>query len=404
MNNTEYSLIALLLNYPEYYQRMHNIDNVFIDQDCFKIYDVIRKQKNFTSDTVYAAINGRVNKYKFEEIYNYDFYEDGFEGYIKYIRTISAKNKIIRYAEKLKSSSYIDIEEIALDIRNLVGGIDSLYDENIQSSREIIKEMQCQDQTICKLVSSCVPYIDKRGGLEDTDYVIIAARPSDGKTTKALNLMGEDVARKLKIGFFTTETRNKKVMSLLACMMAGIHEIKYRTNQLNPLESEKLSKAFEILYNTEMYLDGTPRLYLDSLKRKAREMVRKYGVQKIYVDYLQRIQHYDKRIIGRYELITYISSELKALAVELGVPFVVLAQLNRENVRADREPNISDLKGSGDIEQDADIIILLHHELVLEDGDAAQIKNIVGKYRNGPKGYYKSVFNKPLRRMLLHDE
>jgi replicative DNA helicase len=375
---------------------------MFIDDDCRKLYDVMVKQKNFTSTTIRDAVKGRVSEVKFEELYNYDFYEESFEGYVGYTRTMSAKDKIIRYADKLKHGTYTDIEEIATDIRSLVSGIDNIYDEEIQSTREIINEIQCYDEPICKLVPSCIPYIDKQGGLEETDYIVIAARPSDGKTTQALNLMGEDALRKIKVGFFTTETKNKKVISLMACMMAGVSEIRYRTNRISLQERERLAKAFEILYNTEMYLDGTPRLYLDSLKRKARQMVKKHGVQKIYVDYLQRIKHYDKRIIGRYELITYISGELKALAVELGVPVIALAQLNREHVKAGNEPTIENLKGSGDIEQDADIIILLHHEVELDKG--TQIKNIVGKFRNGPQGNYKSVFNKPLRRILLHDE
>jgi replicative DNA helicase len=402
MDNPEYSLIALLLNYPDNFERFKNLPNMFQDRKCKYIYALMKKQLNYTQSTIYQIAKEHIKQVEFDELYEYYFEEDELDSYKDYLQSKYAVKQVKDYSSKLSRVDYIRYDEVKEGIEKIIIDIDNSNDEKIQNSQQIIKEMQAQPQTICKLVKSGIPYIDRHGGLESTDYVVIAARPSQGKTTYALNLIGEDFVNGIIPGFFTTETNNKKVMSILACMFAGVEEDKYRIDNLSIPERDRLATSFRMLYDKEIYLDGTPKLKLTALKRKAHEMVKKHGVQKIYIDYLQRVQYYGRGISGRYETVTYISSELKALAVELEVPVIALAQLNRNSEKEKREPRIDDLKNSGDIEQDADIIDLLYHESTLEDG-TVNVKNIIGKYRNGPVGSYYTLFNKPMRRIRNYE-
>jgi replicative DNA helicase len=400
VNNPEVSLIALLLNYPEYYEKVSKLPNSFQEKKCRYIFELMKKQIVYNKDTILSIINEKkvFSELEFYEIYETYFEEDSFESYIDFIQSQYAKAQLERYCSKIRQIDYTRYDDIKNGLEKIISDID-VNDEDIQSSAEVIGEMQKQPESICKMIKSGIPYFDSDGGFESTDYVVIAARPSDGKTTYALNLIGEDIVNGIVPGFFTTETNNKKIMSILSCLFASVEERRYRNNNLTMQEREKLAKAFSMLHSKEVFLDGTSRLFLRSLRRKARKMVRKHGVQKLYIDYIQRIQHSDKNLKGKYELTTYISAELKALAIELDVPIIALAQLNRENEKNNREPRKSDLKNSGDIEQDADIIILLHHKSILEDGITVQVDNIVDKNRNGPKGRYMTFFNKQLRRI-----
>jgi replicative DNA helicase len=398
MNNAEKSLIAILLNYPENFQKVRNLKNIFLDRNCQKIFSLMQRQKRFTKSTILSVLqeNKAVTEIDFYEIYEYYYEVEQIDSYIDFVVSQYIRNSVISYAHTLKEN-YETYEEIKEKLDSISIAIDNT-DEEIQNTKEAIQSMQEDHRNICKLVPSHLPYIDINGGLESTDYVIIAARPSNGKTTLALNLIIQDMKNNIIPGFFTTETNNKKIISLLTCITARIEEIRYRTMSMTTEEKNRLTKAYETLYEQDLYLDGTPRLYLDSLKRKARQMVREKKVGKIYIDYLQRIRCEDKRMRNNYEKITYISEELKALAVELEVPIICLAQLNRGNEKDGREPVKSDLRGSGDIEQDADIIILLHPAIENLD-KTIDIKNIVAKYRNGQQGEHYAIFNKKLRRI-----
>ena len=392
--NPEYSLIALLLNYPELYEKVKQLPNIYKEKRCRYIYSVMKKQVIFSKATIQEVIkaNKAMTPTQFEEIYEHYFEEDNLDSYVDYLLSRHSKDIIIDYASKLKRTDYTRYDEIKEDVEKLMIEMDKGTDKDVQSSAEIIEEMQQNNKSICELIPSGIKYIDRHGGFENTDFVIIAARPSVGKTSYALNLIGQDIYDNRPVGFFTVETHSKKIMSILACIFAGVEETKYRTNNLTDDERTKLGKAFEMLSVRKIFLDATPKIQLRSLKRKAKKMVKENGVKKIYIDYLQLINHYDKRIKSRYELITYISQELKELTRELEVPVICLAQLNRSSENTNREPRKSDLKESGAIEQDADEIILLHPE-----GD--KLKNIVDKYRNGPQGSYYTAFNKKLRRI-----
>jgi replicative DNA helicase len=393
MNNPEYQLIALLLNYPENYEKIEKLSNIFYDNKCNYIFSIMQKQKKFNVDTIRQVAKCRINDVEFDKIYEDTYFEeDQLESYTEYIQSQYAKRKVIKFSNELKHVDYMRFDEIKENIEKIVVDIDKSNDEEIQDSQEIIEEMQRDDATICKLEKSWIRYLDKWGGYESTDLIYIAARPSVGKTTYVLNLMAEDLKNDVPAGFFTVETNSKKIMSILACIFAAVEELKYRTNQLDENEKNRLAKSFEKLYNKKIYFDKTANIKIRSLAKKARKMVKKHGVKKIYIDYIQLITCNDKNIKSRYELVTYISQQLKGLTKELEIPIICLAQLNRLSENAGREPRISDLKESGAMEQDGDVIILLH-----PDGD--KIKNIVGKWRNGPQGAYYTLFNKPLRRI-----
>lgn len=282
-----------------------------------------------------------------------------------------------------------------------------IQNTKIFEEREIIEVKKIAEYILNEFVNkkekiylqSNISYFDLKGGIEKTDYIIIGARSSVGKTTFALNNIISCLDNNETIGFFTLETDKEKITSLLVCIKAGIEEWRFRTNNLETIfQKEQLQNAFAWIQEKKLYIEDSPLNDIESIRQKVRTMVKKYGCQKIFIDYLSYIKLPNKMNI--YEGVTAISKELKQLTRLYKVPIFVLAQLNRNSDKEQREPRISDLRDSGQVEQDADIIILLHQDLENSfEEDTVKLKCIIGKWRNGKTGYYVQNFDKKLRKI-----
>jgi len=232
-------------------------------------------------------------------------------------------------------------------------------------------------------------------GLQNSDLILIAARPSMGKTAFTLNIAQNVGVRQHKtVAFFSLEMSQEQLVQRLLCQLAHIDSQKLRTGHVaGDEEWGRLTEACEKLYNAPIYIDDTPGISIAEMRSKARRLKAEHGLDMIIVDYLQLMQGRNSE--SRQQEISEISRSLKGLARELKVPLIALSQLSRsvEN-RQDKRPMLSDLRESGALEQDADIVSFLYREDYYDKETENQhiTEVILAKHRNGPVGSIKLFF------------
>jgi len=229
--------------------------------------------------------------------------------------------------------------------------------------------------------------IDKiTGGFQDTDLVIVAARPSHGKTALAMTAIGNIAAKNYACGFFSLEMSKEQLMDRWAAMEARIDGFRFKTGYLKE-HWDRVNEAASKFYEWRVFVDDSAALSYHEVRRRARKMVKTYGVDIIFIDYLQLMT--GDKAEGRTREVGSISRAMKGMAKELNVPVVLLSQLSRavEN-RPNRRPILSDLRDSGEIEQDADLVLFIYRDEVYhkETPDKGIAEINVAKQRNGPIG------------------
>lgn len=232
-------------------------------------------------------------------------------------------------------------------------------------------------------------------GLQPSDLILVAARPSMGKTAFTLNIAQNIGVRQHKtVAFFSLEMSQEQLVQRLLCQIAHIDSQKLRTGQLNSDEEwTRLTDACDKLYESPIYIDDTPGISVAEMRSKARRLKSEHGLDLIIVDYLQLMQ--GRNAESRQQEISEISRSLKALARELKVPLIALSQLSRSvESRQDKRPMLSDLRESGALEQDADIVSFLYREDYYDKETENQhiTEVILAKHRNGPVGSVKLYF------------
>lgn len=233
------------------------------------------------------------------------------------------------------------------------------------------------------------------GGLQPSDLLIIAGRPGSGKTAFMLSA-AKNAAQKFKkhVAIFSMEMSSEQLVQRMVSQETGIDSQRLRTGKLQEDEWPLFTHAIEVLSETVIFLDDTPALTPLQLRTKARRLHMEYQLDLILVDYLQ-LMGSGTRSENRVQEVSFISRNMKVLARELNVPVLAAAQLSRAiEQRADKEPQLSDLRESGSLEQDADIVMFIHRPELYEKDvmkqNIAQIK--VSKHRNGPVGTIELVF------------
>lgn len=225
------------------------------------------------------------------------------------------------------------------------------------------------------------------GGLQKSDLLIIAGRPGMGKTGFMLSIMKNAAQRHKKhIAMFSLEMSNEQLVQRLIAQETGIDTQRLRTGKLTENELPLFARAIDVLSGTHIYLDDTPAITPMQLRTKCRRLHMEIELDLVIVDYLQLMSG-DMRTDNRVQEVSYISRNLKVLARELNVPVLAAAQLSRAvEQRADKRPVLSDLRESGSLEQDADIVMFIHRPDALEkDSPKANLAElIVSKHRNGP--------------------
>ncbi len=270
--------------------------------------------------------------------------------------------------------------------------------------REAMKAIESRDGTgLTGLATGFSDLDEMASGLQRGDMLVLAARPSMGKTALALNLMEGVALTGQPVAMFSLEMGRQQLVQRLLCAKAGVDGQRLRRGTLLREDSARLVAACNALDKSKIYIDDTPGLTLLQLRSKGRRMREKFGVGCIFIDYLQLMSS-GSRAESRQIEVSEISRGIKAMARELAIPVVCLSQLNRAaEQREGHRPRMSDLRESGSIEQDADVILMLHREEYYHHGDeewkvanpdkAGIAELIFAKQRNGPTGVVKLVWD-----------
>ena len=257
-------------------------------------------------------------------------------------------------------------------------------------------------------------------GFQNSELIIIGARPSVGKTALALcmasNMAGisRHTDEPRRVGFFSLEMSRMAIMQRLMASAARISSHKIRTGYLQEQDFSDMFEAGDRIQAAELYISDAPAMKLLDLRAEARRMHKQKGVEIIFIDYLGLVQS-ERRDIPRWEQFSEISMSLKSLARELNIPIIAMSQLGRQVEKQEGYPSIADLRESGSIEQDADVIILLDRERKKKkkgEEEEEKQENLpveprildVAKQRNGPTGRLKLIFNKPYMRFESYAE
>ena len=230
----------------------------------------------------------------------------------------------------------------------------------------------------------------KTSGMQPSDLVLLAARPSMGKTAFVLNLVDYIAVRKgLPCMVFSLEMSKEQLVNRMLAMESNVDSQKLRTGSLTDADWDAVVEGIGIIGNSKLIIDDTPGISITELRSKCRKMKLEYGLQMIIIDYLQLMTGSGKTSDNRQQEISEISRSLKALAREMNAPVIALSQLSRAcETRQDHRPMLSDLRESGAIEQDADVVMFLYRDdYYNKDTDKPNVAEvIIAKQRNGPIG------------------
>ncbi len=296
-------------------------------------------------------------------------------------------------ADALLDRAESSIFELAEDrIRAGFIGVKDLVRENYERLEQIFTS----GRQITGLATGYTRLDERTSGLQPSELIILAARPSMGKTALALNL-AENVAvnNGHPVAVFSLEMSKESLLMRLLASHARIDAHKFRTGHLSKDDWRRMTETLARLGEAPLWIDDAGSITVVEMGAKARRLKRDKGLAMVIVDYLQLI-HARGRFNSRNEEVSSISRGLKALAKELKVPVVVLSQLTRTPEREDRRPQLADLRDSGAIEQDADVVMFIHRPNAfkpdLPDEDRAKSELIIAKQRNGPTDKINFVF------------
>lgn len=241
------------------------------------------------------------------------------------------------------------------------------------------------------------------GGLQKSDLLIFAGRPGMGKTSFLLSVALNAARMGARIGIFTMEMGVEQITQRLISMETNISTQKLRTGNLNPQEYSRFVEAAGRISNLRIFIDDTPALNPLQMRTKCRRLQHEHGIDLIVLDYVQLMNSGNSYENNRVQEVSYISRSLKELARELNIPLFTAAQLSRGvEQRQDKRPVLSDLRESGSLEQDADIVMFLYRDAVYNE--ATEFPNqadiIVAKHRNGPTGTISLYFDKTVTRFM----
>jgi replicative DNA helicase len=294
-----------------------------------------------------------------------------------------AESAIFQLSEKRIGRGFMGIQDI---VKESFGSVDALLQRG---------------QRITGLATHYTDLDEMTSGFQRSDLIIIAARPSMGKTAFAMNIAeNASIEDQKVVGMFSLEMSREALLLRLLCSRARVDSHKMRTGSLWRDDMTKVVNAMEQLAHAPIFIDDTPGISLSEMRAKARRLQQSQGrLDLLIVDYLQLMSGGSRRYENRTQEVSAISRGLKALAKELTVPVIALSQLSRapESRGGDHRPQLSDLRESGSIEQDADVVAFIFREEVYKQDDPdlqGKAELIIAKQRNGPTGRVNLAFLK----------
>lgn len=332
------------------------------------------------------------------------------EHYARIVKEKATLRRLIQISNEIMLRSYQSEEPVQEILESVEKAVFEIAGEQFRTGFEpippivsaIFKQIEevSNRKTLVTGVETGFNDLDRMtAGLQPGDLVIVAARPGLGKTSLCLNIAQHVAIRKQQVvGVFSLEMSKEQLVKRLLCAEAEVDAHKVNTGYLNKEDWSRLARAAGVLSQTKIFLDDSPGISVIEMRSKARRLSLEHGLQLLIVDYLQLMSGSSQRYENRTQEISQISRSLKGLAKELKVPVLAISQLNRavEARRGDHRPQLSDLRESGSIEQDADLVLFIYREDLInptEDNNGlAEI--IIGKQRNGPMGSFQLAFIK----------
>jgi replicative DNA helicase len=332
------------------------------------------------------------------------------EHYARIIKEKATLRSLIYSANKIVQTAYEAEEDADLILDQAEHSIFAIADKNIrdgfvslrqlaQESLETIEKLHSRKELITGVPSGFTDLDEMTSGLQPSDLIIIAARPSMGKTSLALNI-AQHVGTKtdMTVGMFSLEMSKEQLFLRMLTAEARIDAHRLRGGFLGERDWGRLSESLGTLSEAKIFIDDSPSIGVLEMRAKCRRLASEHNLNLVIIDYIQLMQGR-----GRFENRTLelasISRSLKGLAKELRVPILVLSQLSRApESRSDHRPQLSDLRESGALEQDADVVLFIYRDDVYADKNAPQVdaqgvaEVIIGKQRNGPTGVVKLAF------------
>lgn len=328
--------------------------------------------------------------------------------YIDIIKEKGIQRQLIKNSTEIISKSYgvdVNIDELVDTAEQLIFEIATAKQKQqavpvkdlVKAAIENIDSLYQRKQAITGVPTGFVDFDKMTSGLQRSDLIIIAGRPSMGKSAFAVTI-GENAAvdHKIPVAIFSLEMSKEQLVQRMLCSQAMVDANKVRTGMLSPSDWPHLTKAAGKLSSVPIFIDDTPAISVLELRAKARRLKAQHNIGLIIVDYLQ-LMNSSAKGESRQQEISEISRSLKALARELRVPLIAISQLSRAvESRQDHRPQLSDLRESGAIEQDADVVVLLMREeyYVPTEENRGIAEAIIAKQRNGPTGSVKMKFFK----------
>lgn len=332
------------------------------------------------------------------------------EAYGRLVEQTGVRRRLLEAANQIAKLAYreeLGIEAVMDEAEKSVFGVsERRLTRDLQPIQQVLSEyydriddLSHRDEEAFGVPTGFIDLDRLLGGLQPSDLIIVAGRPGMGKTAFMLTAAKHAAQiHKKHVAIFSLEMSNEQLVQRLISQETGIDSHRLRTGRLQEDEWPLFTHAIEVLSDTRIFLDDTPSLTPLQMRTKCRRLHMEYRLDLVILDYLQLMSS-GTRAENRVQEVSFISRNLKILARELNVPVLAAAQLSRAiEQRADKDPQLSDLRESGSLEQDADIVIFIHRPEVYEKDtlkqNIAQIK--VAKHRNGPTGMVELVFRSNL--------
>jgi replicative DNA helicase len=319
------------------------------------------------------------------------------EFYARIVQATSIRRTLARVSQEIIAQAHDDGTDISVILEEAERRIFEISDRHQTGTyfpaKEIVKltfeaiEKHYHSKTEYTGIPSGFKDLDQLTmGFQNSEFIVIGARPSVGKTAFALTIAANmAIKQKIPVGFFSLEMSAMAIMQRLLSMEARLDSQRMRTGMLSPADFSRITEACGRLYEAPLFISDSPDLKLLDLRAQARRMKSNQDVKIIFIDYITLIGS-ENRDLPRHEQIAEVSRSLKSLAREINIPVIALSQVRRET--EGKRPTLADLRESGSIEQDADVVVFIHTEDL-----KAEVREIaVAKQRNGPVGDIQLAF------------
>jgi len=335
------------------------------------------------------------------DIISSDYVSANIKSYANIVREKAILRRLIKVNEEIANTCYVGKEPLEQILETTEKTIfDLLQNKNSsefvpirQVALNVLEKIEIASKNPGSVTGVPTGFIDldyRTSGLQPSDFVLIAARPSMGKTAFVLNVVDHVAVRKgLPCLFFSLEMSKEQLVHRMLSMESNVDSQKLRSGSLTDMDWDAIVEGIGVIGNSNLVIDDTPGISVTELRSKCRKMKLEQGLGIVIIDYLQLMSGSGKNRDNRQQEISDISRSLKALAREMNAPVVALSQLSRAcETRTDHRPMLSDLRESGAIEQDADIVMFLYRDdYYNKDTDNPNIAEvIIAKQRNGPIG------------------